>query len=66
MNGFTEKDMNNLERIETIELVLEDFPRMNIINHFKHLRSLTLINASIIVIEVHNETIMILGDRGSS
>ncbi len=53
MNGFTEKDMNNLERIESVELVLEEFPRMNIVSHFKYLKSLTLINVGLTAIEVY-------------
>ena len=52
MNGFTEKDMNNIERIETLELVLEDFSRMNVVNNFKFLKSITLINCGIAQIEV--------------
>ncbi|CAK56731.1 unnamed protein product (macronuclear) [Paramecium tetraurelia] len=51
MNGFTDKEWNHLDRIERIELTLEDFGRMNVIQVFKNLRSLTLINVGITIIE---------------
>lgn len=47
MNGFSEKTMNNPGKIESIELVLEELDRMNIISTFKNLKSLTLINVNI-------------------
>lgn len=52
MNGFTDKEWNHLDKIERIELTLEDFGRMNVINVFKNLKSLTLINVGITIIEV--------------
>ena len=52
MNGFTDKEWNHLDKIERIELTLEDFGRMNIIQAFRNLKSLTLINVGIAVIEV--------------
>ena len=47
MNGFSDKEWNNLDKIERIELTLEDFGRMNVIQVFKNLKSLTLINVGI-------------------
>lgn len=41
-----------MEKIETIELVLEDFGSMSMFYRFKGLKSLTLINVGITVIEV--------------
>lgn len=41
-----------MDKIETIELVLEDFGSMGVINRFKGLKSLTLINCGIATIEV--------------
>lgn len=52
MNGFSDKEWSHPERIERIELTLEDFGRMNVFNIFKNLRSLTLINLGITTIEV--------------
>lgn len=52
MNGFSDKEWNNLDKIERIELTLEDFGRMNVIYVFKNLKSLTLINVGITLIEV--------------
>jgi hypothetical protein len=53
MNGFTDKEWNHFDKIERIELTLEDFGRMNVINVFKNLKSLTLINVGITIIEVY-------------
>ena len=36
--------MNNPLTIESIELVLEEFERMNVMSVFKNLKSLSLIN----------------------
>lgn len=44
--------MQNPDKIEVIEMVLEDLQKMGIISRFKNLKSLTLINQSISVIEV--------------
>ena len=41
-----------MDKIETIELVLEDFGSMQVMNRFKGLKSITLINCGISVIEV--------------
>lgn len=40
-----------MDKIETIELVLEDFGSMQVMNRFKGLKSITLINCGISVIE---------------
>lgn len=37
MNGFSDKEFNQLEKIERIELTLEDFGRMNVVSAFKGL-----------------------------
>lgn len=47
MNGFTDKEWNNLEKIDRIELTLEEFPKMNCLTVFKGLKYLTLINVGI-------------------
>lgn len=52
MNGFTDKDWSHPDKIERIELTLEDFGRMNVIQIFKNLKSLTLINVGVTIIEV--------------
>ena len=52
MNGFRDKDMSQPDKIEQIELVLEDFGRMNCISAFKNIKKLTLINVGISSIEV--------------
>ena len=52
MNGLTEKDMANIDKIEKIDLVLEEIRRMRIICKFKKLTSLTLISTDIMEIEV--------------
>ena len=52
MNGFKESHMKEIDKIETIELVLEDFGHMNVVNRFRGLKSLTLINCGIAHIEV--------------
>jgi hypothetical protein len=52
MNGFRDKDMSQPDKIEQIELVLEDFGRMACLSMFRNLRKLTLINVGISVIEV--------------
>lgn len=41
-----------MDKIEVIELVLEDFGSMSVINRFRGLKQLTLINCGITVIEV--------------
>lgn len=58
MNGFSEKIMSTPNKIETIELVLEELDRMNIISTFKNLKSLTLINVNIYQIEVSKSYII--------
>ena len=52
MNGFKDAVWREQDKIETIELVLEDFGSMGIMNRFKGLKSLTLINCGIATIEV--------------
>lgn len=54
MNGFKDSHLKEIDKIETIELVLEDFGAMHIVNKFKGLKSLTLINCGIAVIEVYH------------
>ena len=44
--------MTNPDKIESIEMVLEDLGKMNIISKFKNLKSLTLVNQNISEIEV--------------
>ena len=51
MNGFKDSHLKEIDKIETIELVLEDFGAMHIVNKFKGLKSLTLINCGIATIE---------------
>jgi len=45
--------MKNPERVESIEMVLEDLGKMGVISRFKNLKTLTLINQSIKEIEVN-------------
>ena len=52
MNGFKDNVWKEMDKIETIELVLEDFGSMQVMNRFKGLKSITLINCGISVIEV--------------
>jgi hypothetical protein len=52
MNGFKDKVFNNPSKIESIELVLEDLEKMNVVSYFKNLRNITLINVSLTAIEV--------------
>ena len=52
MNGLTEKDMANIDKIEKIDLVLEEIRRMRVISKFKKLTSLTFISTDINEIEV--------------
>ena len=52
MNGFKDSAWRELDKIETIELVLEDFGSMGVINRFKGIKSLTLINCGIAAIDV--------------
>lgn len=52
MHGFSEKEINNPENIEKIELVLEELYTLNGISLFCNLKSLTLINVNIKKIEV--------------
>ena len=40
-------------KIESIELVLEELERMNVISMFKNLKQLTFINVGLISIEVY-------------
>ena len=47
MNGITDKHMRNIEKITKIELVLELFPNMDILQIFSNLQELTLINVDI-------------------
>jgi hypothetical protein len=54
MNGFSDREFATPDRIEHIELVLEDMNRMNVISNFKNLRTLTLINVGLTAIEVHH------------
>lgn len=53
MNGFKDNVWKEMDKIETIELVLEDFGHMAVMARFKGIKSLTLINCGITVIEVH-------------
>jgi hypothetical protein len=52
MNGFSDKTMSNPGKVESIELVLEELDRMNVVGNFKNLKSITLINVNIYSIEV--------------
>lgn len=52
MNGFKDNVWKELDKIEVIELVLEDFGSMGILNRFKGLKMLTLINCGIGSIDV--------------
>lgn len=52
MNGFKDNVWKELDKIESIELVLEDFGNMQVISRFKGLRSLTLINCGVVAIDV--------------
>lgn len=52
MNGFSDKEFASPDKIEVIELVLEDMNRMNVMSYFKNLKSITLINVGLTVIEV--------------
>ena len=52
MNGFKDSAWRELDKIETIELVLEDFGSMGVISRFKGIKSLTLINCGIAAIDV--------------
>jgi len=47
MNNITDKDIQNPEKVEKIELVLEDFYKMELVSLFPNVKSLTLINCSI-------------------
>jgi len=46
--------MQNPDRVECIEMVLEDLGKMGVIARFKNLKTLTLINQNIKVIEVRS------------
>lgn len=48
MNGFTDKEWSQPEKIEHIELVLEDMTKINVMSIFKNLKTLTLINLGIV------------------
>lgn len=63
MNGFSDKEFQNLDKIETIELVLEDMPRMNVMANFRNLKSLTLINIGLTAIEVLSKCARLQGPR---
>ena len=52
LNGLKEKDMQNPDRVERIEMVLEDLGKMGVISRFKNLKTLTLINQNLKEIEV--------------
>lgn len=52
MNGFKDNVWKEMDKIETIELVLEDFGSMQVMTRFKGIKSLTLINCGITSIEV--------------
>lgn len=52
MNGFKDSVWKEIDKIETIELVLEDFGYMGVLNRFKGIRILTLINCGISSIDV--------------
>ncbi|CAD8073719.1 unnamed protein product [Paramecium sonneborni] len=52
MNCFYDKEMSNMDKIKRIELIFEDFGRMNIIQVFKNLKSLALITMGVAVIGV--------------
>lgn len=47
MNGFKDNVWKEIDKIETVELVLEDFGTMQCVNRFKSIKSLTLINVGI-------------------
>mgnify|MGYP006878024673 FL=1 len=52
MNGFKDNVWKEIDKIEIVELVLEDFGTMLCVNRFKGVKSLTLINVGISSIEV--------------
>ena len=52
MNGFTDKDIIQPEKIEQIELCLEDFTHMSVLNIFRNLKVLILINVGLTEIKV--------------
>jgi Leucine-rich repeat (LRR) protein len=52
MNGFKDNVWKEMDKIDSIELVLEDFGSMGVLNRFKGIKTLTLINCSIASIEV--------------
>lgn len=54
MNGFKDNVWKEMDKIEVIELVLEDFGSMVVMNRFKGLKMLTLINCGITSIEVRS------------
>lgn len=62
MNGFKDNVWKELDKIESIELVLEDFGSMQVMNRFKGLKSLTLINCGITAIEVPSSHMQGLAD----
>jgi len=45
--------MQNPDRVERIEMVLEDLGKMGVISRFKNLKTLTLINQNLREIEVN-------------
>jgi hypothetical protein len=51
MNGINEKGLRELDKYDTVEMVLEELGSMAFMARFKGLRSLTLVNCSIQAIE---------------
>jgi hypothetical protein len=60
MNGFKDNVWKELDKIEVIELVLEDFGAMGVFNRFKGLKMLTLINCGITAIDVPHRQFRVL------
>lgn len=58
MNGFSEKEFSHPEKIESIELVLEEFYKMSCVYIFTNLKQLTLINVGLTAIEVEAWRVM--------
>lgn len=52
MNGFTDKQMSEMEKIEVIELALDEFHDMSCIKHFPGLKALSLVNVNLAKIDV--------------
>lgn len=64
MNGFKDNVWKDIDKIETVELVLEDFGTMICMNRFKGIKSLTLINVGVSSIEVGSGN-YVGSDRGN-